>query len=126
MLENIGQHSQSAATKLHVKSALNPLLWLTGIATPLCFSCAYVFKNSSPVFEVLIFSGLLPMVITCLGFCFFAIFKPEKLQSEDYQIRHESLQLIQQKSGNIEIPVTSLEQIVNPATQLMNTKGDQR
>jgi len=123
LFENIGQHTQSAATKLHVRSALNPLLWLTAITTPLCFTMAFAFKNSSPIFEVLIFSGLFPMVITCIGFCYFALFKPEKLQSEDYQIRHESLQLIQQKSGQIEIPVTSLEQIVNPSTPSPESKG---
>lgn len=126
MFENIGQHSQTAATKLHVRSALNPLLWLTGIATPLCFMGAFAFKDSSPVFEVLIISGLLPIVITCIGFGYFALFKPEKLQSEDYQIRHESLQLIQQKSGQIEIPVTSLEQIVNPSAPALESKGGEK
>ena len=126
MFENIGQHSQTAATKLHVRSALNPLLWLTGIATPLCFTGAFTFKDSSPIFEVLIFSGLLPIVITCIGFGYFALFKPEKLQSEDYQIRHESLQLIQQKCGQIEIPVASLEQIVNPSSPALESKGGEK
>ena len=125
MLERLGQHAQSAATRLHVRSALNPLLWLTGIATPLCLSGAFVFKEMSPVFEILVFIGLLPIAVTCLGFCYFALFKPEKLQSEDYQIRHESLQLIQQKSGNIEIPVASLEQIVNPAIPHQTNTGGQ-
>lgn len=123
MLNDIGRHSQSAATKLHVRSALNPLLWLTGIATPLCFISGYALKDSSPIFEILIVAGLLPMTVTCFGFCYFAMFKPEKLQSEDYQIRHESLQLIQQKSGDIEIPVTSLEQIVNPGNQFSRLEG---
>lgn len=124
MLEKIGQHTQSAATKLHVKSALNPLLWLTGIATPLCFGGAYTFRSFSPVFEILAFTGLLPIAFTCLGFCYFAIFKPEKLQSEDYQIRHESLQLIQQKSGEIAVLTPSLEQIVNPSRSAIESKGD--
>jgi hypothetical protein len=123
LLNDIGRHSQSAATKLHVRSALNPLLWLTGIATPLCFISGYALKDSSPIFEILIVAGLLPMTVTCFGFCYFAMFKPEKLQSEDYQIRHESLQLIQQKSGDIEIPVTSLEQIVNPGNQFSRLEG---
>jgi hypothetical protein len=55
------------------------------------------------------------MGVTCIGFMGFAIFKPDKLQSEDYQIRHESLQIIQQKSGQMEISTTSLEAIANPA-----------
>lgn len=123
LLENLGQHSQSAATKLHVKSALNPLLWLTGIATPLCFGGAYIFREFSPIFEILALTGVLPIAVTCLGFCYFALFKPEKLQSEDFQIRHESLQLIQQKSGEIAILASSLEQIVNPAAPALEFKG---
>lgn len=123
LLDNLGQYSQSAATKLHVKSALNPLLWLTGIATPLCFGGAYIFQTFSPVFEILALTGILPILVTCLGFCYFAIFKPEKLQSEDFQIRHESLQLIQQKSGEIAILASSLDQIVNPTAPGLESKG---
>lgn len=122
LLTRFGQSSQSAARSLRVRSALNPLLWLTGIASPLCFGAAYVFKSMSPIFEVLIISGLLPIGITCLGFCYFAIFKPEKLQSEDYQIRHESLQIIQQKTGSIEVPLTSIEQIANPEARPISYK----
>lgn len=124
-LENLGQHSQSAATKLNVKSALNPLLWLTAIATPLCFTAAYTFKEFSPVFEILSFVGILPILVACIGFCYFALFKPEKLQSEDFQIRHESLQLIQKKSGEITVLASSIEQIVNPAAPALVSKGGQ-
>lgn len=125
LLENLGQYSQSAATKLHVKSALNPLLWLTAIATPLCFIGAYFFQTFSPVFEILVVTGIFPIVVTCFGFVYFAIFKPEKLQSEDFQIRHESLQLIQQKSGEIAILASSLEQIVNPTAPRLESNGGQ-
>lgn len=124
MLEQMGESSQSAAKSLHVKSALNPMLWLTGIATPLCFSGAYFLKDTSPIFEILISIGLTPTVVTCIGFMYFALFKAEKLQSEDYQIRHESLQIIQQKTGTIEIPIASLENIVNPRNNLPNQQGD--
>ncbi|MBA6222826.1 hypothetical protein H4J51_01650 [Colwellia sp. MB02u-18] len=98
-------------------------LWLTGISTPICFSGAYIFQNSSPVFEILISVGTFPIISACLGFIFFAIFKPEKLQSEDYQIRHESLQIIQQKSGSIELPSVSLENIANPAARTLTDSG---
>jgi len=113
VLQQNSELSQSAAKSLNVKSALNPMLWLTAIVTPLCFGSAYVLKESS-IFEVLIGAGLFPILITCIGFIYFAIFKAEKLQSEDYQIRHESLQIIQQKSGTSELPIASLENIVNP------------
>jgi len=123
VFEKLGSSSQTAAKSLHVKSALNPLLWLTGISTPICFSGAYIFQYTSPVFEILISVGTFPIICACLGFVFFAIFKPEKLQSEDYQIRHESLQIIQQKSGAIELPAVSLENIANPAARVLSDSG---
>ena len=124
MFEQMGKSSQSAAKSLHVRSALNPMLWLTGIATPLCFSGAYLLKDSSPIFEILICVGLIPTIVTCFGFVYFALFKAEKLQSEDYQIRHESLQIIQQKIGTIEAPLSSLENIANPRHHLPNQSRD--
>lgn len=126
MFDKLGGSSQVAAKSLHVKSALNPLLWLTAISTPLCFTGAYVFSDKSPVFEMLVGVGLFPIVSACLGFVFFAIFKPEKLQSEEYQIRHESLQIIQQKSGAIELPAVSLENIANPAMRAIQNKGAEK
>lgn len=124
MLEKFGQNSQTAARTLNVKSALNPLLWLTAIATPVCFGGAFAFKGLSPIFEILVVTGILPIVITCLGFCYFAIAKPEKLQSEDYQLRHESLLFLQQKSDDIELPTSSLEQIINPMNSIENKEGE--
>lgn len=126
MFDKLGSSSQIAARSLHVKSALNPLLWLTAISTPLCLTGAYVFQEASPVFEALVAVGLFPIISACLGFVFFAIFKPEKLQSEDYQIRHESLQIIQQKSGSIELPNVSLENITNPALRSLSDEGTEK
>jgi hypothetical protein len=62
-----------------------------------------------------LFSIFAPMIVACIAYCGFAIFKPEKLQSEDYQIRHESLQIIQEKGGVVPIGSTSLEAIANPS-----------
>lgn len=122
LLEKFGQYTQSAAQKLHVRSALNPMLWLSAISTPLCLTFAYVFKEIPEVRNWLLWIGLTPIGVTCLGFIGFAIFRPEKLQSEEYQIRHESLQIIQQKSGRIAIPATSIEAIANPQARQIDYK----
>ena len=123
VIERFGQIAHSAAEKLHVRSALNPALWLCGIATPTCLAFAYVFRDVPEVRAWLLAGGLLPIGIACVGFLGFAIFRPEKLQSEDYQIRHESLQLIQQKSGRLALAPTSIEAIANPQTRLLEEKG---
>ncbi len=76
---------------------------------------------------VLVFIGMVPIVVTCLGFAYFAITKPEKLQSEEYQLRHETLQIIQQKTGQLIVDPTSLTAITNPAVVALPLKaGDDK
>ena len=107
--------AQLAARRLRVRSALNPMLWLTGIGTPLCFGAAFLFRANTSLSAGLLTIGALPIVVTCAGFAYFAIKQPEKLQSEDYQLRHEAIQLIQTKGGQVAVDITSLEAIANPA-----------
>ena len=119
MFDGIAKSAQSAARRLRVRSALNPMLWLTGIATPLCLGAAFAFGEVPIIQWVLVAVGLLPVVTTCLGFAYFAITKPDKLQSEDYQLRHESLQLLQTKSGHTAIDPTAVSAIANPILQAL-------
>lgn len=113
VIDKLAKLSQSAAVKLNVKSALNPMLWLCAITMPIFFGMAYLFRDSK-VLEILVIAGCVPPGCACLAFCYFAIFKPEKLQSEDYQIRHESLQIIQQKGGKVIAYNSTIEAIANP------------
>jgi hypothetical protein len=115
VLTSMSKSAVSAAQQLRVRSALNPLLWLTGIASPICFVAAYFFRADLFVFRLLIGIGVAPILTACVGFVYFALRKPEKLQSEDYQLRHETLQIIQQKSGQLIVDPASLSAIANPA-----------
>ena len=83
MLQRFGEFSLSAVQRLHIRSALNPMLWLCGISTPLCFFFAFVFRLNPDLQFWLVIAGLVPIGVACLGFVGFAIFRPEKLQSED-------------------------------------------
>ena len=124
ILDKVAQLAQTAVERLHVKSALNPALWLCGISTPICFIFAYAFRDAPDVRNWLLIGGFCPIAVACFGFIGFAIFRPEKLQSEEYQIRHESLQIIQQRSGRIEIEPASIEAIANPEAKSRSHKGD--
>jgi hypothetical protein len=125
-LEKLGRFSQNAAAKLHVRSALNPILWLCAITTPIFFTFAYLFREIPYISIILVLAGLFPVAIACFGFCYFALVRPEKLQSEDYQIRHESLQIIQQKGSRKQIPLDTIEAIANPTApkQLMEENAN--
>ncbi|HIF9138465.1 TPA: hypothetical protein ACX6SR_001916 [Photobacterium damselae] len=122
---SLGRWSQNAATKLHVKSALNPMLWLCAITIPLFLGTAYIFKDNQAVVFLLILAAIFPLILTGVGFMYFAINKPEKLQSEDYQLRHESLQIIQKKGSSKTIPLNTIEAIANPANTQKRIEGGQ-
>lgn len=115
ILERIAASAQSAATSLRVKSALNPMLWLCGIVSIPCFLISYLAHGFEPLATALVWLGALPIIGTIIGFMYFMIAAPEKLQSEDYQIRHETLELIKEKGTSVEIAPSSLEVIANPA-----------
>jgi hypothetical protein len=122
-LERITGRSQSAATKLSVKSALNPLLWLCAIVSAPCFALATLMALiHSELFIlscILCAIGSVPILTGCVVGIRLAFFDPDKLQSEDYQIRQQAMEIIKQKGSPIEMIESSLEAMVNPAIQLI-------
>jgi uncharacterized BrkB/YihY/UPF0761 family membrane protein len=99
LIEKIAKHSQGAAQRLQVKSALNPILWLIAVVLPVCLYTAYAFRDYSFALTFLLITALLPIIVACFGFIYLLIYKPEKLQSEDYQIKQQVLQTITEKTG---------------------------
>ena len=108
-----------AGGRLRVKSALNPALWFCGIvASPLLLFAATM--QNPPIW--LIATAILPVGVTAFGFIFLLFNDRDKLQSEDYQIRKQSLELIQEKGQRFAIAAASIEAISNPqASQLSNS-----
>lgn len=80
--------------QLRVRSALNPILWLCGIVTgPTVLSISFG-SSTSPW---LILLAIAPVMVVLLGFVFLLIFDRDKLQSEEYQLKKQSLEMIQEK-----------------------------
>jgi hypothetical protein len=93
------------------------MLWLCGIVSVPAFTLSY-FAHSHQMESLgtsLFWLGCFPVAVAAIGFLYFMVWAPEKLQSEDYQLRHESLELIKQKGSSIEIAPSSLDAITNPA-----------
>jgi hypothetical protein len=124
-LSKLVQIGQTAIARLHVRSALNPILWLCLIAGLVFLSGAYLFRDDPFLKYLLVTIAVIPTLVACYGFVFFSLTKPEKLQSEDYQIRHEAIQVIQSKSGRISNPSVPLEAIANPKARLIGMGGEQ-
>ncbi|MEK9509443.1 hypothetical protein WI460_14700 [Gemmatimonadota bacterium Y43] len=113
MLERLFSSGSEASRGLQVKSVLNPLLWLSGIVLPICLIAASQFPEPG-IRLALVVSGLVPPGLTCLGFVYFAIRNPDKLQSEDFQIRVQTLQMRQMAEGHGGIEVPDGHPIANP------------
>lgn len=97
--------------RLRVRSALNPVLWLCAIVTiPLVIVISKI--SNPPVW--LIVTAIAPVGSAIVGFLFLLLFDRDKLQSEDYQIKKKSLELIQEKGQRFPISAPSIEAIANP------------
>jgi hypothetical protein len=123
LFEEISRRTQSAAGQLRVRSALNPMLWMCAIVTPSCFGAAYIFSGHPLQQSILLIAGIVPICVACSGFGYFAIYAPQRLQSEEYQIRHEAMELIRQKGSAIAVAPTSLDALTNPALLQLEQKG---
>jgi hypothetical protein len=117
IIDTIVGRSQSATTALRVRSALNPMLWLCGIVSLPLLAGAWWAYDVQPLGNVLLFLGGLPIAATCVIFVYFALCRPQNLRSEEYQIRHEALELIRQKGQRVPLSPASVDAIANPTQQ---------
>jgi hypothetical protein len=74
---------------------------------------------------LLVLVGIVPILLTCAVAGYFAFRRPEKLQSEEYQLRQQTLNIIEEKGGRITVDKVSLEEIANPplSTPLPSTES---
>jgi hypothetical protein len=100
-MQPIIRAAQHATQRLTIKRALNPLLWLCTIPTSLLLTAGFYFDRSDTLRGFcgpLVYVALSLVVLAGFAGLYFALFRPDKLQSEDYQLRQQALLLIQQSS----------------------------
>jgi hypothetical protein len=111
-LDLVASRSVKAGERLRVRSALNPILWLTALISIPSIYASTKFQPSPPLWLIVL--AYLPVGAAIVGFLFLLIWDRDKLQSEDYQLRKHSLDLIQQKGDAFPVAPTSLQAIANP------------
>jgi hypothetical protein len=115
------KRAQDAAQKLRVHSALNPFLWLCGISTPTLLGSALLFEHSESLRRLcapLTYVALAIPLVTLVVGVGFAIVSPDKLQSEEYQIRQQALLMFQQMGAAPQlIDPSNIVAIANPAVE---------
>ena len=115
VFSKFGHYAQVAASRLSVKSALNPFLWLSGITTPVFLGAAWALSANPAAMTAMLVMGSIPVLVTCGVGVRFAVMDSSKLQSEDYQLREHTLQIIEQQSRGVIADGDTLVAIANPA-----------
>jgi hypothetical protein len=101
----------ASASGLTVRSALNPALWMCGIVSVPSACIAALVPEPR---WWLIALAVTPVAMTTIGFLYLLLFDRDRLQSENYQIRKQTLELIEQKGDLAPIEATTIEVIANP------------
>lgn len=112
IIERLTQLAEHAVARIKFSSVLNPTLWIAGITTPA--SLYAVSSTTGPVQIAVLTLAFIPMAVFVFGFLYFAITNPDKLRSEDYEIKKMALELIEEKGSKIPILGTSIVAITNP------------
>lgn len=120
--ETIAKKAMETGGRLRVKSALNPVLWLCGIITIPGFAYVAGAKTEPPMLIQFVIG--LPVVVAAIGFLYLLIFDRDKLQSEDYQIRKRSLELVQEKGDRFPVMARTIEAITNPRLKQLGHERD--
>ncbi|MCT4588349.1 MAG: hypothetical protein N4A71_11040 [Carboxylicivirga sp.] len=112
-MSNIASKSIEAGSKLKVRSALNPLLWLCGICEVQFLALAAMIK---PIPVWLIVLIMLPVCAAIVGYFVLLVIDPDKLQSEEYQLQKREMELSQEKGdkGPIEIDANDVIVVDDP------------
>lgn len=106
--------SQANISRHVTKSVMTPMVLVLAIATPLCFLFAYLFRDDPYIKYPLVIVGILTILGTCGMYLYFALTKSERLQSEDYQIQQQTLQMISKKAGQIVVEPIAIGVVAHP------------
>ena len=85
-----------------VGSAINPLLWLTGLVSPrslvLSVSVGEAWQRAA-----MFLLAIVPVAITIAVYVRFMIRDPDRLQSEEFRLRQRALKMLYKRGANAEI-----------------------
>ena len=110
--ETVASRAMASASGLTVRSALNPALWMCGIVSIPAACLAALLPPPPPWWLVTL--AITPVAVTTIGFLYLLVFDRDRLQSENYQIRKQTLELIEEKGDLAPIEASTIEVIANP------------
>lgn len=101
-----------------VRTAINPLLWLVGLITPLALILSAIVDDRL-VRVLLICFAALPVIATLIAYVIFMFRDPDRLQSEEYRIRQRALQILYRKGRSADIV-----DVANQVARIESSSGE--
>jgi hypothetical protein len=102
-LEEIIRTGLSRVDTIAVKrTALNPLLWIVGLVTPLALVLTAIVGDQVARLGLLCFAAV-PVLFTMVVYLVWMFRDPDRLQSEEYRVRQQALKYLYKKGGSTEI-----------------------
>lgn len=93
---------------------MSPIIWLTGTAGPVFLGGAYVLKDVPVLCYTLTIVAILPLLAGVGVYLYFAICDPNRLQSEEHNLKAQLVSLIEAKGGAVVVNPVDLEAMANP------------
>lgn len=119
MSKEVYARAVEAGSKLRVKSALNPMLWLCAIlSAPILGASCFV---NVPWHITAIATA--PVLATIYSYIYFMHKSPEKLQSEQFQVKMFELEMAHQTGQSSPKPVALQPKSTNPSQLLLDENG---
>jgi hypothetical protein len=82
--ERIAHFGVSRLERIRVRSALNPIIWLSVSVPIISWAAAFLFRDQIIFASILIAAGCLPILTAVLAYMILLIRNPDRLQSEEY------------------------------------------
>ncbi|MDY8110849.1 hypothetical protein U0C82_17050 [Fulvimarina sp. 2208YS6-2-32] len=98
-MKEIFEQAISRAEIVRVRNALNPMLWLTAVATPVFLLFAWLADFESITGVIFTAVAILPVLATIVGYYIFLFSDRDRLQSEEFVLEHRKLQYLERKGG---------------------------
>lgn len=113
-----------AITSIRVKSVIDPLIKLFVIVLLFIIVMAYLRLPEWIIICMICFAGLI-LLLVLIAYSCFAIYKPDYLRSENYNLRKQSLSILGDKDNYMTVDMKNIVDIANPYedTKLIVTKG---
>lgn len=106
--------AQNLVSRVVVKSSVNSLLWLDGVISLPCFIMSILTSGARGI--VLLVVGCIVVFATLVAYFYFMFTNPDRLRSEDYQLKQQALQWMggDQKHELAEASIEGLVSMKNP------------